>query len=307
MKIFCGNANKPLAEKVCNYLDVPLGEVTVRAFPDGETNVAIREDIRGNDIFIIQPTCDPVNDNLMELLIMVDAFRRASAKRVTAVVPYFGYARQDRKHEGRVPITAKLVANLIASAGTERILTVDLHSAQIQGFFDIPVDHLFAAPVLIEHIKKKGLDNICVVAPDPGSIKMSNAFAKRLDADFAIIDKRRTGDTKVEVNNVVGDVKGKHVVFVDDMIATGTSLVSGYNLVMEYGPKSVHILATHPVLCGKATENFKDLDIQEMVVTDSIPTEGKNINNMVVLSLAKLLGEAIRRIHNNQSVSSLFI
>jgi len=307
MKVFGGNANPDLTEQVCNFLDVPQGKITIKRFPDGEIGIVIDEDIRGNDIFFIQPTCNPVNENLMELLIAIDAFKRASAKRFTAVIPYYGYARQDRKHEGRVPITAKLAANLLEAAGTDRILTIDLHSSQIQGFFDMPVDHIFAAPVLIEHVKSKKLENMCIVAPDPGSIKMSNAFAKRLDAGFGVIDKRRTGDREVEVSNIIGDVKGKNVVFVDDIISTGGSLVKANEVVRQYGPESVHILVTHPVLCGEALENLASIDAEEIIVTNTIPTDGKDLDNLTVLSVAELLGEAIQRIHNNQSISSLFI
>ncbi|MFH1709411.1 MAG: ribose-phosphate pyrophosphokinase [Planctomycetota bacterium] len=307
MKVFSGNANRGLADKVAAYLQVPLGAMTVSRFPDGEINVVIEEDIRGSDCFVIQPTCHPVNENLMELLVTIDAFKRASAKRVTAVIPYYGYARQDRKHEGRVPITAKLVANLLVSAGVDRILAVDLHSAQIQGFFDIPVDHLYAAPILIRHIRDKKLDNLCVVAPDAGSLKMSNAFARRLNAGFAVVDKRRTRDGQVEVSTVVGDVRGKHVVFVDDMISTGTSLLSAYRLVREREPASINILVTHPVFCGNALANLAQIEAQEIIVTDSIPLAGKHLDNLVVLTLSELLGEAIRRIHNNESISKLFI
>lgn len=307
MKIFAGNASPELAQEVCDYLNISLGEIKVTRFPDSETNVVIEENIRGNDIFIIQSTCHPVNENLVDLLVMVDAFKRASAQRVTAVIPYFGYARQDRKHEGRVPITAKLVANLIAGSGVDRILTVDLHSSQIQGFFDIPVDHLFAAPVLLKYIRSKDLKDMCVVAPDPGSIKMSNAFARKLNAGFAIIDKRRVEDSKVEANNVVGEVEGKAVVFVDDIISTGTSLIKAAELVRRFKPKSIHILVTHPVLCGNAIENLKEIKAEEIIVTNSVPLDNKRMDNLTVLSLAELLGEAIHRIHNNESVSTLFI
>ena len=307
MKIFGGNANPGLTAEVCRFLDVTQGKITIKRFPDGEIGIVIDEDIRGNDIFFIQPTCDPVNQNLMELLVAIDAFKRASAKRFTAVIPYYGYARQDRKHEGRVPITAKLVANLLIAAGLDRLLTIDLHSSQIQGFFDLPVDHLFAAPVLIDYIRSKQLEDMCVVAPDPGSIKMSNAFAKKLNAGFGVVDKRRTGDTEVEVSNIIGDVKGKNVIFVDDIVSTGTSLVRASSVVHQYNPKSVYILVTHPVLCGNALENLKQIDAEEIIVTNTIPLDGKKLDNLVVLSVAELLGEAIRRIHNNQSISNLFI
>ena len=284
MKIFGGNANQKLTEEVCGFLDVPQGDIVIKRFPDGEIGVVINEDIRGNDIFFIQPTCDPINESLMELLVAIDAFKRASVKRFTAVIPYYGYARQDRKHEGRVPITAKLVANLLVAAGIDRLLTIDLHSSQIQGFFDLPVDHLFAAPVLIDYIRSKQLENICVVAPDPGSIKMANAFAKRLDAGFGVIDKRRTGDTEVEVSNIIGDVKGKNVIFVDDIVSTGTSLISASSVVRQYNPKSIHILVTHPVLCGKALENLQSIDAEEIIVTNTIPLNGKNLDNLNAVS-----------------------
>lgn len=307
MKVFGGNAHPELTAAVCDFLDVPQGKITIKRFPDGEIGIVIDEDIRGNDIFFVQPTCNPVNENLMELLIAIDAFKRASAKRFTAVIPYYGYARQDRKHEGRVPITAKLAANLLEAAGVDRMLTIDLHSSQIQGFFDLPVDHLFAAPVLIDYIKSKNLENMCVVAPDAGSIKMSNAFAKRLNAGFGVIDKRRTGDTEVEVNNIIGNVEGRNVIFVDDIVSTGTSLMRANEVVRKFNPKSVYIMVTHPVLCGNALENLTSIEADEVIVADTIPLQGKSLDNLVVLSVAELLGEAIRRIHNNQSVSNLFI
>jgi len=307
MKVFGGNAHPRLTEEICRYLEVKPGKIVLDRFPDGEIKVVIEEDIRGNDIFFIQPTCDPVNENLMELLVAIDAFKRASAKRFTAVIPYYGYARQDRKHEGRVPITAKLVANLLTAAGVDRLLTVDLHSSQIQGFFDIPVDHLFAAPVLIRYMQEKELENLCVVAPDPGSIKMANAFAKRLNAAFGVVDKRRVGDEQVEVSNIIGDVRGKNVVFVDDIISTGSSLLRAYEVVREYDPRSIYVLVTHPVLCADALENLKKIEAEEIIVTNSIPLGEKRLDNLTVLSIAELLGEAIRRIHNNESVSKLFI
>jgi len=306
--VFSGNSNKPLAKRVADYLNIPLGNCEVTRFPDGEIDVKVLEDVRGADVFVVQPTCPPVNESLMELLILIDCLRRASAERVTAVMPYFGYARQDRKAEGRVPITAKLVANMITTAGAQRALAMDLHAHQIQGFFDIPMDHLYAAPVLVEHFRKLELPDLVVVSPDVGGIKMARAYAKRLSAGLAICDKRRSGPTETEVMHIIGDVDGKNVALVDDLISTGTSIAEAARACKGRGAKDVYICATHPVLAGHAIEKMRKAQLKEIVVTDSIPVEGKDVpSNLRVLSVANLLGEAIRRIHKSESVSSLFM
>jgi len=306
MKVFSGHGNIKLAEDICNCLEIPLGSLTIDNFPDGETNVKLNEDVRGRDIFLIQPTCTPVNTNLMELLIVMDAVRRSSAMRITAVVPYFGYARKDRKDEGRVPITAKLVANLIASAGADRVLTVDLHASQIQGFFDIPVDHLYAAPAMLRYYEARGLTNLTVVAPDVGSIKMARAYAKHLGAGLAIVDKRRTSPNSVEIGYVIGDVKGKNVLMVEDMIATGTSLCEACSILKKNGALDVYVAATHPVFCSDAFDKLDRSRFAEITVTDTIPLPEEKPDNVKVVSLAPMLAEAIKRIHTNESVSSLF-
>ena len=310
LKIFSGNANRILAEKICSYLSIPLGRATVKTFSDGEIFVEIEENVRGADVFVIQPTCPPVNNHLMELLIMVDALRRASARRITAVMPYYGYARQDRKVIPRTPITAKLVANLITVAGARRVLTIDLHAGQIQGFFDIPVDHLYAAPVLIQYLKEEFRDKeIVMVSPDAGGVERARAYAKRLNAGLAIIDKRRLRPNESEVMHVVGDVKGKVAIILDDMIDTAGTICKAADALYERGAKEVHGMATHPVLSGPAIERLKKSPMKSVVVTDTIPLreEAKKLKKIKVLSVANLLGEAIRRIHNDDSVSSLFI
>ncbi len=310
LKIFSGNANRALAEKICAYLAIPLGRANVKTFSDGEIFVEIQENVRGADVFVIQPTCPPVNDHLMELLIMIDALRRASARRITAVIPYYGYARQDRKVIPRTPITAKLVANLITVAGARRVLTIDLHAGQIQGFFDIPVDHLYAAPVLITYLKEefRGKE-IVIVSPDAGGVERARAYAKRLNAGLAIIDKRRLRPNESEVMHVVGDVKGKVAIIVDDMIDTAGTICKAAEALYERGAKEVHGMATHPVLSGPAIERLKKSPMKSVVVTDTIPLreEAKKLKKIKVLSVAELLGEAIRRIHNDDSVSSLFV
>ncbi|AEH45392.1 ribose-phosphate pyrophosphokinase [Thermodesulfatator indicus DSM 15286] len=310
LKIFTGNANPDLARKISAYLSIPLGQAVVKTFSDGEIYVEIKENVRGSDAFVIQPTCPPVNDNLMELLIMVDALRRASARRITAVIPYYGYARQDRKVIPRTPITAKLVANLITVAGARRVLTIDLHAGQIQGFFDIPVDHLYAAPVLIRYIKEefRGKD-LVIVSPDAGGVERARAYAKRLEAGLAIIDKRRLRPNESEVMNVVGDVKGKVAIILDDMIDTAGTMCKAAEALSERGAKEVHGMATHPVLSGPALERIKKSPMKSIVVTDTIPLreEAKKLKKIKVLSVAELLGEAIRRIHHDDSVSSLFV
>jgi ribose-phosphate pyrophosphokinase len=307
--VVSGNANKPLAQRVCDYLSIPLTHSEVSKFPDGEIDVRIQEDVRGSDVFVVQPTCPPVNENLFELLLIVDCLRRASAERITTVMPYYGYARQDRKAEGRVPISAKLVANLITTAGTHRALSMDLHAAQIQGFFDIPMDHLYAAPVMIDYFRKLDLPDLTVVTADVGGVKMARAYAKRLASDLAICDKRRSSPTETEVMHVIGNVENRNVLIVDDMISTGSSIADASRACKNHGAKNVYICATHPVLAGKAVEKLAKCPIKEIVVTDTIPLNGKDkeLPALRVLSIANLLGEAIRRIHKSESVSSLFV
>ena len=307
MKIFSGTANLDLARDIAKSLKAPLGEIMVSRFSEGEIRIKINEDVRGRDVFLIQPTCPPVNDNVMELLIILDAFRRASARRITAVLPYYGYARQDRKDQPRVPITAKLLANIITVAGADRILTMDLHAQQIQGFFDIPVDHLYAFPVIASYFKKKKLKNLTVVSPDVGGIKMARAYAKGLNADLAIVDKRRTGPSEVEAMNLIGEVKGRTVLIPDDMIATGGSLVEAVNALVKFGAGDIYASCTHAILSGNAVQNLQKSVLKEIVVTDTIPLPPeKRTSKIKVLPVAPLLGEAILRIHNEESISSLF-
>jgi len=308
LKIFTGNANPDLAQKIGDVLDMPVGEAEVTKFSEGETFVKIQENVRGMDVFIVQPTCPPPNDNLMELLILIDALRRASASRITAVMPYYGYARQDRKDQPRVPITAKLVANLITAAGADRVLTMDLHTDQIQGFFDIPVDNLYSAPVFVEDIKKMGLEHVTVVSPDVGGIKAARSFAKRLNAELAVVDKRRVNSKQAEVMNIMGDVEGRNIVIVDDIISTAGSVTEAAQALKNKGAKDIYCYITHPILVGLALERIKNSPIKLLNVSDSIPIGDKtNEKRIRVLSVAKLLGEAIKRIHKNESVSSLFI
>ncbi len=306
LQLFSGNANPDLVDKICSYLGLPLGRAMVGRFPNGETRVKIEEDVRGADVYIVQGTAPPVNENLMELLIMIDCVKRASAARVTAVIPHFGYARQDRKHEGRVPITAKLVANLIVEAGADRILTVDLHADQIQGFFDIPVDHLMALPIFVEHYREKGLDNLVMCSPDPGSIKMAEQYARRLGCGMAVVDKIRKSPDEVQASNVIGNVDGKTVIMVDDIIATGGSIFSAARLLKEHGAEDIYVSATHPVFCGNFYEKFDADRPAELAVTDTIAIPDAADKGITVLTVAGLLGEAIKRIHCNQSISSLF-
>lgn len=307
LRMFTGNAHRALAQKVCDYLEIPLGIADVGRFMDGEIFVRIKENIRGQDVFVFQPTFSPA-ENLLELLIMLDAVRRASAKRVVAVLPYFGYARQDRKDQPRVAITAKLVANLMASAGATRVVTMDLHSAQIQGFFDIPFDHLFAAPIIIDYFRKKKIENLAFLAPDVGSVKMARAYAKRLDAQLAITDKRRPAPDKAEVVNVIGEVGNKNVVIIDDMISTGGSMKNAALAAKERGALNVYAACTHAVFCGEAMTNLASADLREIVVTDTVPNDAALLlPNIKVLSVAPLLGEAARRIHEERSLSSLFV
>ncbi len=307
LQVYCGNSNRDLARRIADYIGIPLGNATLTRFPDLEIDVKVHDDVRGADVYVIQPTCPPVNENLMELLILMDCLRRASADRITAVIPYYGYARQDRKAEGRVPITAKLVADLIVAAGANRVLTIDLHAAQIQGFFNIPVDHIYAAPVMMDHFRKLELHDLLVVAPDVGSLKMCRAYAKRLGVGLAIVDKRRTGPEETEVAHVIGETKGKTVLFVDDMISTATSITEAVKVVRERGVRDVYMCATHAVLCGRAIEKLEAVRPAGVVVTDTIPLGDKKRDFMQVLSVANLLGEAIKRIHKSESVSSLFV
>ena len=307
MNIITGNANPKLAQEICKYLEMPLGDALVTTFSEGEIRVKINENVRGKDVFIVQPTCPPVNNNLMELLILIDALRRASAKRITAVLPYFGYARQDRKDQPRVPITAKLVANLITTAGADRILTVDLHAGQIQGFFDIPMDHLYAVNVFVNHIKKIKLKNIVIVSPDVGGIKTARAYAKKFEAPLAIVDKRRISEEDTEAMNILGDIKGKNVIIVDDLVSTASSLVEAATALKKQGAKEIYAAITHPVLSGPAIKRISDSSIKKLFVTNTIPVEnGKKHKKIEVLSIAPLLAEAIKRIHNEESVSCLF-
>ncbi len=309
IKIFTGNSNVTLVEKVCDYLSIPLGNATVGRFPDGEIDVKVDEDVRGSDIFIIQPTCPPVNENLVELLILIDCFKRASSARITAVLPYYGYARKDRKDEGRVPITAKMVANLITEAGADRVLTMDLHAAQIQGFFDIPVDHLLAFPVISEYYREKDLSDFVVVSPDVGGIKIARQYSNHLNMRLAVVDKRRMGPEEIEVGFVIGDVEGRNAIIIDDLIATGGSICQAARVLKEKGAKDIYVGATHPVLCGAAVEKLSEAPIKEIAVTDTIPLNdhAKSLGSKIkVLSVSGLLGEAIKRIHTNMSISSMF-
>ncbi len=308
LKLFSGNANVDLARDICAYLSVPLGSAVVKRFSDGEINVDIGENVRGTDVFIVQPTCPPVNDHLMELLILMDALKRSSAKRVTAVIPYYGYARQDRKVLPRAPITAKLVADLLTAAGVSRILTMDLHAGQIQGYFNIPVDHLYAAPVMLDFIRANWGNDIVFVSPDAGGVERARAFAKRLNATLAIIDKRRAAPNVSEVMNIIGDVEGKFAVLLDDMVDTAGTMVQSADALAKKGAKRVFACATHAVLSGPAIERLEKSVIEQLVVTNSIPLREKAACGKIkVLSVAPLLGEAIKRIHFNDSVSSLFV
>jgi len=306
--IFTGNANPQLAEDICKYLKVPLGNALVDKFSEGEIRVKINENVRGKDVFIIQPTCPPSNDTLVELLIMIDALKRASGRRITAVIPYFGYARQDRKDQPRVPITAKLVANLLTVSGADRILTMDLHAGQIQGFFDIPMDHLLAVNVFIDYFNKLNIKDLVVVSPDVGGIKMARAYAKRFSADLAIVDKRRVSPEKTEAIHILGDVAGKNAIIVDDLIATGSSLIEAAEALKKANAKLIWAAVSHGVLSGNAVSNIdKCAALKGLLITDSIPlSDHKKHPKIKVLSVADILGEAIKRIHNEESVSSLF-
>lgn len=311
MKVFAGRNSKGLAQRICDEIGIPLGRARTSLFPDGEVFVKLDDDVRGRDCYVVISTCEPVNDNLMELLVFCDCLRRASAKRVTMVMPYYGYGRQDRKDEGRVPITAKLVANLITAARADRVLAMDLHAAQIQGFFDIPVDHLSATPVFFDYFMsiREQLGDLCLVSPDVGNVKVAETMANLLDADLAIINKRRlTGDT-VKVGNLIGDVEGKTVLMFDDMISTGGTVVEAARLVMDEGAADVVCAATHAVLAGPAMEKLADSPISKVVVTDTIPEGGRCEqikDKLLILSVGEMLGQAITRIHNDESISALF-
>ena len=308
LKLFSGNANRPLAEEIAQHLDVGLGDAEVSRFSDGEVYVQINENVRGTDVFVIQPTCPPVNDNLMELLVMIDAFKRASARRITAVLPYYGYGRQDRKAQSRVPISAKLVADLITTAGANRVLAIDLHAGQIQGFFNIPVDHLFAAPVIIDHLAKKDLEDLVLVSPDAGGVERARAIAKRLRAGLAIIDKRRDGPNVAVFMYLIGEVKDKDVVVIDDMIDTAGTLVQAVEAVKREGARRVLACGVHPVLSGPAISRIGSSELEELIITNSVPLPPeKRLPKIHVLSVALLLAEAIRRIHDEESVSTLFV
>jgi ribose-phosphate pyrophosphokinase len=308
MKIFSGTSNPVLSREICDYLGEPLGSAEISRFSDGEIIFRIKENIRGRDVFVIQSTCPPVNDNIMELLIMVDALRRASAHRITVVLPYYGYSRQDRKAEPRVPITAKLVANLLTIAGVRRVLCTDLHAGQIQGYFDIPVDNLFAGPVILDYFKQKKLTRPVVISPDAGGVERARAFAKRLDASLAIIDKRRTGMNVTELMNIIGEVEGRSAIILDDMIDTAGTLIQAAEAVKLKGASSVTAAASHAVLSGKAKDRIRESSLEEVVVTNTIPQTDTDLTGgkLTVLSVAGLLGEGIRRINENSSLSSLF-
>ncbi len=308
LAIFSGNANFDLAKDICKGLRVNLQDALVGRFSEGEIRVKINENVRGKDVFIVQPTCPPANDNLMELLIMIDALRRASAQRITAVIPYFGYARQDRKDQPRVPITAKLVANLLTTSGASRILTMDLHAGQIQGFFDIPVDHLFSVGVFVDYFSKMNIKDLVVVSPDVGSIKMARAYAKRVAAGLAIIDKRRVSPEKAEAVHIMGEVEGKNVIVVDDMIATGSSLIEAVEALKKAGAKTIYAAIAHGILSGPAIGRIDQCGgLEKLLISDSVPLAAeKNNPKIQVLSVANLLAEAIKRIHNEESVSCLF-
>ncbi|MDO9559226.1 MAG: ribose-phosphate pyrophosphokinase [Syntrophales bacterium] len=309
IRIFTGNSNVALAEKICGNLGVPLGKASVTTFSDGETRVEINENVRGMDVFIIQSSCPPVNVTLMELLIMIDAMKRASADRITAVIPYYGYARQDRKVAPRAPITAKLIADLITTAGAHRVLSMDLHAGQIQGFFNIPVDNLFATPVLLDYMKKNFQDDIVIVSPDTGGVERARAFGSRLGANLAIIDKRREGPNEAQIMNIIGHVRDKKVIILDDMIDTAGTVVHAAAALKEAGAVEVSVCATHPVLSGPAIERLEKSEIKEVIVTDTIPLlpQAQACKCIKVLSVASLLSEAVRRIYYNDSISSLFI
>lgn len=310
MLVFSGSASRELNERVCQYLNIPPGQICIQRFPDSEVDVKILEDVRGADVFVLSSTCPPVNESLMELLVIIDCMKRASADRVNAVIPYFGYARQDRKAEGRVPITAKLVANLLTVSGANRVLAVDLHAPQIQGFFDIPMDHLYASPVMIQYMRTLNLENFVMVSPDIGGVKMARAYAKRINIEIAIIDKRRIDARNTEVMTIVGKVKGKNVIILDDIVSTGTSMANAAMAVRENGANDIYIFATHPLFTPGCVEKLGRAEVKEIVVTDTVqvnPEVKKKLKNLRIISVANLLGEAIKRIHRSESLSALFV
>jgi ribose-phosphate pyrophosphokinase len=308
MKIFSGSSNPALASAVCKYLGIPLGGAKIDRFPDGEKVIKLEDDVRGKDCYVMQSTCDPVDEHLVELLIYLDCLRRASAERITAVIPYFGYARQDRKDEGRVPITAKLVANLIATAGSDRVLAIDLHAKQLQGFFDIPVDHLAGELVLNKYFQDKKLDNLTVVSPDVGNMKIAARYAGRLGGDIAIVHKKRVSGGEVEAQQIIGEVQGRNILMCDDIIATGGTVCSAAELLKQRGAETIYVGATHGVLTKQALKKLMQASIDEVVVTDTIPLGDKAdiLTKVKILSVSAMLGEAIKRIHRHESVSSLF-
>jgi ribose-phosphate pyrophosphokinase len=308
LRIFTGNAHPALGESICRSLGVPLGRAHLARFSDGEVWFQIKDNVRGADVFVVQPTAPPVNENLMELLVMLDAFKRSSASRLTAVIPYYGYARQDRKDKPRVPISAKLVADLLSAAGTDRILTMDLHAAQIQAFFDVPVDHLFAAPVIMEHVSRLKLPDLTVISPDAGGVERARAYAKRLDAALAIVDKRRDQPNVAEVHNVIGDVEGRTALIVDDIVDTGGTLTKVAEAIKEAGAREVLASCSHGVLSGNAIERIAMSSLSKLLITDSIPlAPEKRIDKIVQLSIADLMAKAIKNIHEESSVTSLFV
>jgi len=306
VKVFSGTSNRPLAQSICEYVGIELGKSTVSSFPDGETFVKVEENVRGEDVFVVQSTSPPTNHHLMEMFIMMDALRRASALRITAVLPFYGYARQDRKDQPRVPITAKLVANLLVAAGADRVLTMDLHAQQIQGFFDIPVDHLYAAPVMYDYLKQKKVDNLVVVSPDVGGLKMAHAYSQVLEAGLAIVAKRRKSATEIESMAVIGEIRGKSILMVDDLTETAGTLTAAATLLKKKGARQIRACVSHAILNDLGIERLRKSNIDELITTDTVfrpPIDGVKITT---LSVAGLLGEAIRRIHNNASVNSLF-
>jgi len=309
MKLFGGTSNPTLTLEVCNYLGIEPGKITTRTFSDGETLVEIGENVRGRDVFILQSTCTPVNDNIMQLLIIMDALRRASAERITAVIPYYGYGRQDRKVKPRVPISAKLVADLITTAGAHRVVSMDLHAGQIQGYFNIPVDNIFAAPILLKYIRRHFHNDLVIVSPDAGGVERARAFATRLNASLAIIDKRREAPNVAQAMNIIGEVRGKAAIVLDDMVDTAGTLTQAVQALRDRGSVSIHACCTHPVLSGPAVERIEASSIDSLVVTNTIPLndKAKTSKRIVVLSVAELLGETIKRIHNSHSVSTLFV
>ncbi len=308
LKLFSGNSNPSLAKEICDSLGLSLGESTVSTFSDGEIYVKIEENVRGNDVFVIQSASTPVNTHIMELLILIDALKRASAREITAVIPYFGYARQDRKDQPRVPITAKLVADLIGTVGAHRVLTIDLHTGQIQGFFNIPVDHLYASPVLLPYFKKKKFDDLVIVSPDAGGVERARAFAKKMNVGLAIIDKRREGPNRTKIMNIIGEVENRDILILDDMIDTAGTIAQAAAAIKAKGANRILACCTHPVLSGPAIDRLNDAPIDEIVVTNTVPLNGKEAacKKITVLSVASLLGEAIKRINEESSVSSLF-